>query len=132
MESSKPVSSKIRFSLRNSGWLHCTLKGQPVPLHSLNSPQSQWLRKLCQFPPSSCLGPGDRSIPSTGPQEMTELSGLLPQSPPPYSQDKMVLSTFPTPTCGADPTTRSGESDRNSSRFPSLPCEMLFDLWIKK
>lgn len=42
MESSKAMSPEIHFSLRVSGWLHCTLKGQPIELPSLSMMLKAW------------------------------------------------------------------------------------------
>lgn len=131
MESSKPVSSDICFSPRDSGQLHRTLKGQPGPLPSL--PRCQRLGKLCRLPQSRLPGTWGQAHPLCGASGGGRTLGAPATAPPPsavypregglglatsrhLSHVDMWLTYLVIPV----------ENHRNSSRLSSLPCVVLY------
>lgn len=98
MESSKPVSSKLCYSLRDSGWLPCTLKGQPaaLPLLSMRSKAQE----AVQTPQSRLPGMWGKEHPPWSCRQCQSPEAPLPQLLPLDSQGKRALlwpccCTFP-------------------------------------
>lgn len=122
MESSKPVSSEIRFCPRDSGQLHRTLKGQPVC--SLCAQMSEaweavWLLQ------TGCWHLGTGVSPPWGFGRWQNSRGSHLRTPS-AMYPRCLLATFQHPPYLLDvELTIPGENHRNGSRFSSLPCVVL-------